>query len=36
MATNPIEAATHDIPTLFTPLTIRGLMLPNRVVMSPL
>jgi len=36
MATNPIEAATHDIPTLFTPLTIRGLTLPNRVVMSPL
>ena len=36
MATNPVEAASPDIPALFTPLTIRGLTLPNRIVMSPL
>jgi len=35
MATNPVEA-TEEIPALFTPLTVRGMTLPNRVVMSPL
>lgn len=36
MATNSTEAAPDSVPLLFTPLTIRGMTLPNRVVMSPL
>lgn len=36
MATNPVEATATDAPALFTPLTVRGMTIPNRMVMSPL
>jgi anthraniloyl-CoA monooxygenase len=36
MATRPAESAATDIPPVFTPFTLRGLTLPNRIVMSPL
>ena len=36
MATRPAEAIETEIPPVFTPFTLRGMTVPNRIVMSPL
>lgn len=36
MTTIPADTPPPDIPAIFTPLTVRGMTLPNRIVMSPL